>query len=172
MSGRKPANERFAETFAMAFLMPATSVRRRFNQIVNESGDFRIADLCRLSHFYFVSVEAMTIRLENLGVIPKGVREYLKESRFKVRQAVQVLDLRQHPVKDDPFPDRYVFLAVHAFERGELSEGELAAMLRCDRVTTREIVARYLTTTQLSDNGEILQTQLEPQLSLLSAAKQ
>ncbi len=52
--------------------MPATSVRRRFNQIVNESGDFQIADLCRLSHFYNASVEAMTLRLEGLWRNQRG----------------------------------------------------------------------------------------------------
>ena len=34
MSGRKPANERFAESFALSFLMPASSVRQRFHDIV------------------------------------------------------------------------------------------------------------------------------------------
>ncbi len=165
--GRKPANERFAEAFSMAFLMPSTSVRRRFNQIVNESGDFQIADLCRLSHFYYVSVEAMTLRLEGLGLIPKGVRDHLKESRFEVRRAVQMLNLQQHPVTDDRFPDRYVFLAVQAFDQGELSEGELASILRCDRVSARETVNKYLTTTEVSDDGEVRSVQMETQYSLL-----
>jgi len=153
--GRKPANERFAEAFSMAFLMPATSVRRRFNQIVNDRGDFQIADLCRLAHFYFVSVEAMTIRLESLGLIPKGVRDYLKESRFEVRRASELLALQQYPVADERFPDRYIYLAVQAYDQGELSEGELAALLRCDRVTAREIVEQRLTTTgDVSDEGQ------------------
>ncbi|WP_437193313.1 ImmA/IrrE family metallo-endopeptidase [Planctomicrobium sp. SH527] len=165
--GRKPANERFAEAFSMAFLMPPTSVRRRFNQIVNESGDFQIADLCRLSHLYYVSVEAMTLRLEGLGLIPKGVRDHLKESRFEVRRAGQMLNLQQHPVTDGRFPDRYVFLAVQAFDQGDLSEGELASVLRCDRVSAREIVEQYLTTTEVSENGEIRSVQLETQYSLL-----
>lgn len=165
--GRKPANERFAEAFSMAFLMPSTSVRRRFNQIVNESGDFQIADLCRLSHFYYVSVEAMTLRLEGLGLIPRGVRDHLKESRFEVRRAAQLLNLQQHPVTDGRFPDRYVFLAVQAFDQGELSEGELAALLRCDRVTAREIVNHYLTTIELSEEGEIRSVQMQTRCSLL-----
>ena len=165
--GRKPANERFAETFSMAFLMPSTSVRRRFNQIVNERGDFQIADLCRLSHFYYVSVEAMALRLESLGLIPKGVRDHLKESRFQVRRAAQMLNLQQHPVADNRFPDRYVFLAVQAYDQGELSEGELAAILRCDRVSAREIVEQYLTTTEVCDDGEIRNVQLESRYSLL-----
>ena len=121
--GRKPANERFAEAFSMAFLVPATSLRRRFNQIVNESDDFQIADLCRLSHFYNASVEAMTLRLEGLGLIPKGVRDHLKESRFEVRRAEAMLNLQQHPAPHNRFPDRYVFLAVQAYDQGEVSEG-------------------------------------------------
>ena len=88
----------------MAFLMPATSVRRRFNQIVNDSGDFQISDLCRLSHFYFVSVEAMTLRLEGLTLIPKGVRDHLKESGFEVRRAAEMLNLEQHPGSGGTLP--------------------------------------------------------------------
>ena len=138
----------------MAFLMPATSVRRRFNQTVNDRGDFKISDLCRLAHLYFVSVEAMAIRLETLELIPKGVRDYLKESRFEVRRATELLSLHQNPVTDERFPDRYVFLAAHAYDRGELSEGELAAILRCDRVSAREIVENRLSTTgDVSDDG-------------------
>ena len=165
--GRKPANERFAETFSMAFLMPSTSVRRRFNQIVNESGDFQISDLCRLSHFFYVSVEAMTLRLERLGMIPKGVRDHLKESRFEVRRAAEMLNLEEHPIADNRFPDRYVYLAVQAYDKGELSEGELSSLLRCDRVSAREIVERFLTTTEISDDGQIRRVQLESQFSLL-----
>ncbi len=152
--GRKPANERFAESFAMAFLMPATSVRRRFNQIVNDRADFKISDLCRLAHFYFVSVEAMAIRLETLELVPKGVRDYLKEARFEVRRASELLSLRQNPVTDERFPDRYVFLAAQAYDREELSEGELAAILRCDRVSAREIVEKRLSTAgDVSEDG-------------------
>ena len=166
-SGRKPANERFAESFSMAFLMPATSVRRRFNQTVNDSGDFQIADLCRLSHFYDVSVEAMALRLEGLGLIPKGVRDHLKESRFAVRRAEALLNLQKHTIAGERFPDRYVSLAVQAYEKGELSEGELCDLLRCDRFGARETVESRLTTTELSEEGEVRQVQLENQCSLL-----
>ena len=72
MPGRKPANERFAESFALSFLMPTSSVRQRFHDIVTTTGDFHVAELRRLSHFYFVSVEAMALRLEQLGLIQKG----------------------------------------------------------------------------------------------------
>lgn len=165
--GRKPASERFAEAFSMAFLMPATSVRRRFNQVVNDSGDFQIADLCRLSHFYNASLEAMTLRLEGLGLISKGVHQHLKESGFEVRRAKEMLNLQQHPVANNRFPDRYVFLATEAYDKGELSEGELCDLLRCDRVTAREIVDRHLTSTEISNDGELQQVQVETSQSLL-----
>ncbi len=166
-AGRKPAGERFAEAFAMAFLMPATSVRRRFNQIVNDRGDFQVADLCRMAHFYYVSVEAMALRLEELDLIPKGVRNDLKDRRFEVRKASKLLQLQQHPTTDERFPDRYKFLAVQAYDRGDLSEGQLAGLLRCDRVAARETVERFLTAFELSDAGDVQQVQLESQQSLL-----
>ncbi len=168
---RKPASERFAESFSMAFLMPAVSVRRRFNQIVNDSGDFQIADLCRLKHYYFVSLEAMTLRLENLGLLRKGVLRHLKESQFEVHKAEKLLGLRDDRAAGERFSDRYISLAVHAFDKGELSEGQLAAFLRCDRVTARETVERYLTTTDVSDEGKAIQVQLDSQYSLLTDVK-
>lgn len=168
---RKPPNERFAEAFSMAFLMPATSVRRRFNRVVNERGDFQVSDLCRLKHYYFVSLEAMTLRLENLGLIPKGVLQHLRESKFEVRKAEELLGLREDRGTCRRFSNRYVSLAVHAFDRGDLSEGQLAALLQCDRVTAREVVEEYLTTTALSDDGEVFQVQLESQHSLLTDVK-
>jgi Zn-dependent peptidase ImmA (M78 family) len=170
---KRPANERFAEMFAMAFLMPATSVRRRFNEIVNSTGDFQIADLCRLSHLYFVSLEAMTLRLEGMGLIPRGTREHLKESRFEVRKAAQSLSLPKHPVNGEPLSDRYKYLAVHAYERGELTEGQLARFLRCDPVTARETVSQYLTTFEVSGEGvyQAISAQAESLFSLLTDVK-
>jgi Zn-dependent peptidase ImmA (M78 family)/DNA-binding XRE family transcriptional regulator len=163
----KPVGEKFAEAFSMAFLMPSTSVRRRFGQIVSERGDFQIADLCRLSHFYFVSVEAMTIRLEALALIPKGVREHLKESKFAVRRAEEILKLQGHPIASHRFSDRYVSLAVQAFEAGGLSEGELSSILDCDRVTAREIVDETSMAFETYEDGAIRQYQIDSDRSLL-----
>jgi hypothetical protein len=50
--------------------------------------------------------------------------------------------------------DRHVFLAVQAFDQGEISEGELESLPRCDRVSAREIVEQYRKTTEyLEDAG-------------------
>jgi Zn-dependent peptidase ImmA (M78 family) len=139
--GRKPGNERFAESFAVSFLMPSRSVRQRFHHILTATGDFRVADLRELSHFYFVSVEAMALRLEQLGLIDKGTSQFLKESKFSAREAAEILKLQPQPINNEPFPERYKFLAVRAYERGELGDSDLAHYLRCDIVRAREIAA-------------------------------
>ena len=170
MSGRKPANERFAESFALNFLMPASSVRLRFHDIVTMTKDFQVADLRRMSHFYFVSVEAMALRLEELGLIPKGSWLYLKEAKFAPRQAAELLGLQPLPTNDELYPERYKYLAVHAYARSEIGDSELAHYLRCDIVTAREVVSRTLTSRELESTGEEGQLRLDFDRSLLSDA--
>jgi Zn-dependent peptidase ImmA (M78 family)/DNA-binding XRE family transcriptional regulator len=165
--GRKPANERFAEAFALCFLMPATSVRQRFHGAVASSGDFQVADLCRLKHHYFVSLEAMTLRLEQLGLVQKGTWDHLSESKFAPRKAEVLLGLPTQPIDDGTVPDRYKYLAVHAYERGDLGDTDLAHYLRCDIATAREIVARTLTSHEVEPSGEDRTLRMDFPVSLL-----
>jgi Zn-dependent peptidase ImmA (M78 family)/DNA-binding XRE family transcriptional regulator len=169
--GRKPANERFAEAFALCFLMPATSVRQRFHDILNSSGDFQVADLCRLKHHYFVSLEAMTLRLEQLGLVPKGTWDHLSESGFAPRKAEAMLGLPSQPLDDDVVPERYKYLAVCAYERGDLGDMDLASYLRCDLATARETVARTLTSQEVEPSGEERTLRMDFPASLLGAAR-
>ena len=169
--GRKPINERFAEAFGLCFLMPATSVRQHFHDIVSSTNDFQVADLRRLSHFYFVSVEAMALRLEQLGLISKGSWQFLKESKFAPKQASEMLGLRPQPLNDQPFPERYQFLAVSAYERGEIGDSDLAHYLRCDIVSAREIVSNTLSSREVIEGtGEERDVRLDFHKSLLTEA--
>ena len=140
MPGRKPANERFAEAFALSFLMPATSVRQKFQDIVATTGDFQVADLCRMKHFYFVSLEAMTLRVEQLGLIPRGTWDSLKESNSPHAKPRRCWACHRIPSPTSIVPERYKYLAVHAYEREELGDSDLAHYLRCDIATARETV--------------------------------
>jgi Zn-dependent peptidase ImmA (M78 family)/DNA-binding XRE family transcriptional regulator len=167
MPGRKPAKERFAEAFALSFLMPATAVRQRFHEIVTSTDDFQVADLCRLSHFFFASVEVMAIRLEQLGLIPKGSWALIKESRSAPLPAAMLSDLPAHQETPDYYPERYKYLAVHAFEKGKISQEQLAHFLHCDPVTARQIVTGCLTSNIMEDDGSQRPVQLEFQRSLL-----
>ncbi len=151
--------------------MPTSSVRQRFHDIVTTTGNFRVADLRRLSHFYYVSMEAMALRLEQLGLIQKGSSQFLKESKFSPREAAELLDLHPQPVNDFPFPDRYKYLAVAAYERGEIGDSDLAHYLRCDIVEAREIAAATLTSRELEPTGEESAWRLDFAKSLLSEAQ-
>lgn len=166
-SGRRPANERFAESFAVALLVPTSRVRRRFHEIVTTTGDFTWADLCRLANFYFVSVEAMTLRLEELGLIRKGSWRQLRESRFKVRKAQEMLALPSRPESKELYPNRYKFLAVQAYVQEKISEGQLARFLRCDRLSARVLVEECITTDGVNREGERQSAQLPFEQSLL-----
>jgi len=168
--GRKPPNERFAESFAMSFLMPTSSVRHRFHDIVSTTKDFKVADLVRLSHFYFVSVQAMTLRLEGLGLVPKGTAVILKEDRLHVGKASELLELPTHYETADPYPQRYRDLAVLAYTRGQISEGMLCRFLRCegDPFVARQVVRECLTSLELGSDGRAHPVQLEFQKSLLT----
>jgi len=140
---RRPAGERFAEAFARSFLVPAPGLRRRFLAIQRERAKgFTYGDLCRLAHFYAVSVEAMTRRLEEVRLIPAGTRDRLRLERFRVREAQELLGLDTVHRDEEIFSPRYIALAVEAWQRGELSEGQLARILRTDRLGARETIQR------------------------------
>lgn len=166
--GRKPANERFAESFAMSFLMPASSVRFRFNEIVNATGDFQVGDLVKLKHRYFVSMEAMALRLESLGLLKQGTWDLQKEKDFSVREAEKRLGLVTKMKPEPAYPERYKLLAVHAYVRGELSEKELANYLRCDIWEARRIIQESLLSMEVDAEGCIHPMQADFETSLLA----
>lgn len=167
---RRPVAERLADAFAGCFLMPETGLRRRFNE-ASRSGDGRLtaADVCRLAHLYVVSVEAMMLRLEQLGLLPRGTWERLSDRGFKVREAQQQLGLTPQEVFDRRLPARYEFLAVRAFEAEELSEGELARFLRTDRVSARRTVQRLTNETYLPEQGELATLPIDMSRDLLGS---
>lgn len=168
ISGRKPANERFAESFAMSFLMPASSVRFRFNEIVNTTGNFQVGDLVKLKHFYCVSMEAMALRLESLGLLKQGTWGLQKEKRLPIREAEKRLGLSSDACPEPAYPERYKFLAVHAYERGELSEKELANYLRCDIWEARQVIQESMLSLEVDADGLIQPVQADFETSLLA----
>ena len=169
---RIPAGERFADAFAMCFLMPAIGLRQQYFDVTNSRGDFQVADLCRLANFYAVSIQAMTLRLESLGLIRKGTWDTLSEQGFRPETAKRHLQLQPHKLTPcERYPARYKFLAVLAFCEGEITEGELAKYLRTDRVSARRIVRECMNRSDDIDSeggNAVLRVSLEH--SLLTAS--
>jgi Zn-dependent peptidase ImmA (M78 family)/transcriptional regulator with XRE-family HTH domain len=168
---RVPAGERFADAFAMGFLVPATGVRAAFFEVVGSHGDFQVADLCRISSFYQVSIQAMTLRLESLSLIRKGTWDLLREQGFKAEAAKRSLDLVRERTNDEPYPARYKYLAVLAFREGKISEGQLARFLRTDRVAAREVVQRCTSRTDdIGPDGRDAMFEVPLERSLINAS--
>lgn len=137
---RVPQSEQFADRFAAYFLMPTSGLAMRFNDIRKTKEKIVVADLCILAHFYGVSVEALTLRLEDLKLIPTGVWDRLQQGDFKVRDAQAQLGLGEIPSQDSVLPIRYQNLAVLAFEQELITEGQLSQYLRSDRLSARSVV--------------------------------
>lgn len=163
-AGRKPAAERFVEAFGMAFLMPRSGIRRYFAEIVRSTSDFQVADLCRLAQIFFVSVQAMALRLEQLKLISEGSYEYLLERGFKPHTARTELSLEKRTESDSPFPTRYLVLALRAYDEELISEGQLAKFLRTDRVEARRLVSEWRERASVEWNGETVELPLEGSL--------
>ncbi len=159
---RLPAHERFASTFATAFLMPAAGLSRRFHEISRRrEGHITAADLLTLAHLYFVSGEALTRRLEDLGLIPSGTWDLIRQRGFRVRDGQEILGLAPHPAADAMLPMRYQYLAVEALNRGKMSEGQFARFLRTDRLTARELAAQLASDTAVTDEGSVAAVPLD-----------
>lgn len=166
--GRKPANERFAESFGMSFMMPASSVRYRFNEIVNTTGNFQVGDLVKLKHQFSVSMEAMALRLESLGLLRQGTWELQKEKGLPIREAERHLGLASDASPEPAYPERYKFLAVHAHERGELTEKEVANYLRCDIWEARRVIREAMLSVEVDAEGKSHPVEADFEQSLLA----
>lgn len=156
---RKPESERFADSFARYFLMPTNGITQRFNAIYQANGKTTPGDLVKLANYYGVSVEAMVLRLEDMRLVPGGLWERLKERGFKVHEAQAQLRLEPILEPKDQLPERYIDLAVQAYEVGEISEGELAHYLLTDILAARTIAEELRQRAPLKDtfNQDIME---------------
>ncbi len=154
--GRSRSGERFADAFARCLLMPAAGLRRRFNELSRAArGRITAAEICQLAHHYFVSVEMMMLRLEELRLLPGGTWGRLHDRGFKVREVEGQSSLSTHSHGGRSLPLRYQYFAARAYEEGKLTEGELARLLRVDRVAARRLVQELAQSLFLQDEGQV-----------------
>jgi Zn-dependent peptidase ImmA (M78 family)/DNA-binding XRE family transcriptional regulator len=154
---RSPKAERLVDYFAGSFLMPGAGLTRRFNALKREHGNDGItpADLLQLSSYYRVSLQALILRLEGLRLVPAGSWDRLDSKGFKVMEARERLDLSADAPDEELLPLRFKYLAVQAFNRGLLTEGKFARILRTNRVQARELVHSLSHATEVTADGEL-----------------
>lgn len=152
---RTDVSEAFADTFAKEFLLPATGVARRFDGIVRANGSrFTVADTVAMARGFDVSFQAMCLRLEELDLLPSGIYERLRKQRFRASETTTEY---AHPRGSTPamLPQRYMELALAAYEAEKISEGTLAEYLMTDRVTARGV---HLAHRRLRDGDQEVET--------------
>lgn len=131
------SEEIFPESFTTEFLLSAVAVQKRFADKCR-AGQFTPIDLYALARHFEVSFQAMALRLEDLRLLKRGTYEKISKSQIRPR------DLARHvpPQQSAPrrkLPERYVDLAVWAYDQELLSEGEFAEYLDTDIASAREI---------------------------------
>ena len=137
---RMPKSEQLAEAFPKYFLMPTSSLLKRYNDIKRSQGKFTPTHLIHLAHYYGVSIQALCYRLEEMQLLPSGTYNRLKDSGFKIREAQQELGLENNPNKSyDLTPTHYQRLAIEAYNRELITEGAFAHFLGVDRLEARRL---------------------------------
>lgn len=135
--------ERFANAFSYAFMMPPIGVRRKFKELVEADNRFTPRHLILMAHAFHVSPEAMCRHMERLELLPAGTYDSLKERGFN-RQFVRGIVGDVAPGSDaPPNTPRIAQLASSAYRRGLVSEGQLARMLDLDRLEVRSLLDTF-----------------------------
>ena len=135
-----PNEERFANVFSYAFLMPASTVRRRFQEIHDTFNAFTPKHLVSMARSFHVSTQAMCRRLEKLDFLPSGTFDSLKERGFKDKLVEGRPAGGSTYESPQPYSMRLNRLAAAVLRRELLSEGQVSRMLDIDRVEVRRIV--------------------------------
>jgi Zn-dependent peptidase ImmA (M78 family)/transcriptional regulator with XRE-family HTH domain len=136
----RAAAEKFADSFAKNFLMPRTGVHRLLSEMVSAHGKgVTAADVLTLAHQFRVSAEAIFRRLEELKRLPAGTWDSLRANRFQPDKARTTLGLPL-TVREPVLPFRYRMMARNAYDAtdSDMTESELAALFRMDRVAVRD----------------------------------
>lgn len=137
--------ERYANAFGRAFLMPARAVKQKFQDVTAGASSLSRRHVIVLANYFGVSREALVRRLEELGLIRRDSWDWFVENGgITNEQVVQVLGaLPKDEYKDDadrPISLRMSLMAAEVWRRGLLSEGQLARLFRLARVELRALL--------------------------------
>ncbi len=136
--------ERYANTFARAFLTPERAVIQKFKEITLGSSHLTRRHIIILAHFFHVSREAIVRRLEELGLAKKGTWDWFDNNGgISNEQAEAVLGASYENGKasnDRQLSLRLYSLCSEAWKRDLLSEGQLSRLMHVPRVEIREIL--------------------------------
>jgi Zn-dependent peptidase ImmA (M78 family)/transcriptional regulator with XRE-family HTH domain len=120
--------EQLADVFASNLLLPAEELGAQFEARVEEGGELDGMRVIELAREFGVSTSALAWRLVNLERSDAAwAKALLADEGFRRRDRLTMPHRWTHPPV--PFPDRYLRLALLAYERGALSLSRLAEFL-------------------------------------------
>ena len=148
-SPEQTREERYANAFARAFLTPARTLKAMFRDATAGATNLTRRHVIILAHAFGVSREALVRRLEELDLVPDGTWDWFERTGGITNdQARQVLG--ESPTFDPRGQDadravslRLQLLAAEAWKRDLLSEGQVASLLKIDRIQARELIDAY-----------------------------
>lgn len=130
--------ERFFDLFGVALLTPAVAVRKKSEELQRMFGNFSVRQLLMMAVFFNVSIEAMTRRMIQLGLLKAGTYEKLRGKGIGLKHRERVLEEMTVAEEVPAFTPRTLLLASIAYQRELLSEQQIASMLELDLVTVRK----------------------------------
>lgn len=135
--------ERYANAFASAFLMPARAVMEKFKELTIGSSHLTRRHIILLAHFFGVSRQATVLRLEELGLTKKGTWDWFMDNGGitdeQVRQVIGPEAYGPAP-GEEAQSSRLFLLAIEAWKKDLISEGQMSEMLKLDREKVRELL--------------------------------
>lgn len=135
--------ERYANAFAGAFLTPARSVMEQFKKVTIGSTHLTRRHIILLAHFFRVSRQAMVLRLEDLALTKKGTWAWFQDNGgITDEQARQVIGsgIVEEDFVEENRSSRLYLLAIEAWKKDLISEGQMSEMLKLDRTAVRELL--------------------------------
>jgi Zn-dependent peptidase ImmA (M78 family)/DNA-binding XRE family transcriptional regulator len=147
VSNRKSDAEKFAELFAMRFLLPSSGVERQIRTYLQTRGDnnkLGPRDFVFLASGYRVSFQAYVQRLEELKIVPAGHYDRIMLEDFRPDKAKEILGLPVLVADTQKYPRHYQMMVLEAYQRGLLSLDELARFLDTDMLEARRRIEQYV----------------------------
>jgi Zn-dependent peptidase ImmA (M78 family) len=139
--------ERYANAFGRAFVAPAESFAESFRRLKEITGKVTRRLIILLAQEYNISRQACVFRLEDLGLTNKGTWAWFQDNggitEEHVRDVLGDVGARPDPAKTDAqrqVSHRLSLMAHAAWKRDLMSEGQLADLLRIDRLELRGII--------------------------------
>ena len=136
---------RYADAFAKAFLMPLRAMERQFRSTVAGMLKLTRQHVALLASEFGVPPEAMALQLEELSLAPAGTWDWFTENGDSSGRPREIAHdpAAEDAIKTDAdriVPLRLGLMALEAWEKELLSEGQLAYLLNLKRIDLRDML--------------------------------